>query len=958
LGDLSKARQYHFCHTESGTLTSGCLESMKPPLEGRVWFDYAGQNGSPQYIGSNTVPLHIGRVLDDGSTQLYTFGYNPFGNMTNAVDPVGRSVTYIYDTNGIDLLEVRQTRLGQNELLARMTYNAQHRPLTYTGPSGHTTTYTYNSRGQLLTATDPLSHTTTLTYDPNGYLLSIVGPLPGTNDVSTRTYDTFGRIRTITDVSGYVLTFNYDNLNRVTRVTYPDASFSQYSYNLLDCVAYQDRAGRLSSFAYDNLRQLRSVTDPLGRTTYFDWCRCGALQSITDPMGRATSWITDVEGRHTAKQYNDGSQETYVYENTTSRPRQITDERQQTTVYTYNADDSLSSVSFGNAAVATPGIFFTYDPNYRRIASVTDGTGTRNYSYNPISSPPVLGAGKLAGITGPLPNQTIGYTYDNLGRPVQEIVDGVVSTRAIDPAGRISAISDELGAFTYGYDGSSDRLLSATLPNGQTTAIGYGNNLQDFVFQQITNAIGATPISRFSYSHDISRGQITAWSQQAGAQSPFLLSFAYDAADQLLSATVTNSGALVNAFGYSYDPAGNRLTELAGGTTASATYNALNQLNTTANAAMNPRTNEWDAQHRLTAVNQGNLRTEFAYDGMSRLASIRQLQNGSQVSFRRLVWCNGRICEERDMSGTNITKRFYPQGVALETGTNAGTYYYTRDHLGSVRELTDAAGNVRSRYTYDPYGRKTKVSGDVDADFGFAGMFWSSEVSLVLTHFRAYDPNLGRWLSRDPLQADPNLYAYARNNPVNLTDRSGLAPDGWGIQRQFSWWNADFNAWQIRDAADFLKKSRTGQIQDVEDADETQEVGAMGETQEVGGAGEIPDEEAEAAQWRAGGEVMDDVVEEAETGENTSEAETLFEYASRPLMQERAPLRNLEAPVRKFPGFSGAFSEVVGAGTTILTMTDCNTVNGIWGLVRQGRGGLLNIYEDQLKQQLEREGLW
>jgi RHS repeat-associated protein len=86
---------------------------------------------------------------------------------------------------------------------------------------------------------------------------------------------------------------------------------------------------------------------------------------------------------------------------------------------------------------------------------------------------------------------------------------------------------------------------------------------------------------------------------------------------------------------------------------------------------------------------------------------------------------------------------------------------------------------VRARYAYDPFGRRTKVSGDMDADIGFAGMFWSSEANLSLTHFRAYDPNLGRWLSRDPLgsaelRQGPNLYAYVQNNPVNHVDPSGL----------------------------------------------------------------------------------------------------------------------------------------------------------------------------------------
>jgi len=780
-GDYTMARHYQWLHTELLGLSSGTLASTKMPLEGRVYFDYVGQS-NPNNISSNTLPAHIGRVLDDGTTQLYAFAYNPFGHITNAVDPLGRSMTYIYDTNGIDLLEVRQTRLGQNELLAKVTYNSQHRPLTYTGPSGQTTTYTYNSFGQLLTLTDPLNETTTCAYDSNGYLLSADGPLPGTNDVTALNYDAFGRIRTITDVSGYVLTFNYDNLDRVTRVTFPDSTFSQYSYSNLDCVSFQDRAGRLTSFSYDSLRQLRSTTDPLSRTTLLDWCRCGALQSITDPMGRTTSWITDVQGRRIAKQYNDGSQETYAYENTTSRLRQVTDERQQTTSYAYNVDDTLSAIGYGNAQVATPSVFFTYDPNYRRISSITDGIGTRNYAYIPVSSPPALGAGELAVMTGPLPNETISYAYDNLDRPVQKTMDGVVSGLAFDAAGRITGVSNELGAFTYAYDGSSDRLVSETFPSGRTTTIGYGNNLQDFVFQQITNKIGTTPISQFSYGHDIARGQITAWSQQAGSQAPSIFTFGYDAANQLLSAAVTNSGVLVNAFGYSYDPAGNRLTELVGGATATSTYNALNQLNTTGNAAINFRTNEWDAQNRLTAINQGNLRTEFAYDGLSRLASIRQLQNGSQVSFRRFVWCKNHICEERDMSGTNIMKRFYPQGVALETGTNSGPYYYARDHLGSVHELTDAAGNVRARYSYDPFGRRTKINGDLDTDFGFAGMFWSAEANLHLARFRAYDSNLGRWLSRDPLKnaeirEGPNLYAYTGNEPVGNRDPSGLGFD-------------------------------------------------------------------------------------------------------------------------------------------------------------------------------------
>jgi RHS repeat-associated protein len=774
--DYSKARLFHWQHTENLASTSGCLESVKPALEGRIWYDYAGSG--PTVIGPTTRPAHVGRVLDDGSTQLYTFGRNSFGHVTNTVDPVGRTLTYLYDTNGIDLLEIRQTRGGNNELLFKATYNSQHRPLTVTDAAGQTTSYTYNARGQVLTATNPKNASTTLTYDTDGYLLAVDGPLLGAVDRKNMTYDPYGRIRTATTVSGDMLTLDYDNFDRITRITYPDGTFSQSTYDLLNLASLRDRAGRLILFEHDSLGHISKVTDPLGRITLLDWCHCGALRSLTDPMGRMTLWITDVQGRRIAKQFPDGTQVRYLYESRASRVRQVIDEQQQATFYTYNRDDSLKSIGYGNAAIATPSVSFTYDPNYLRPLTMTDGQGTTTYGYLPISVPPVLGAGNLATVDGPFSNDTVTYAYDELGGVVQTVVNGVPVSSTYDPAGRIITRSNVLGAFAFAYDGGSGRLLSKSFPNGQMTSFTYSDGLHDRKLQQITHMAGPAPVSQFSYTRDIPAERITSWSQQAGALSPSIFSLGYDPVNQLLSAVVTNAGTLVNTFGYSYDPDGNRLTEQLGGSTHNATYNALNQISTSTAPAAS-RTNEWDAAHRLTAVNVGNQRTEFTYDGLSRLAAIRKLVDGSEVSLRRFVWCGEHICEERDASGANVTKRFFAEGVKVETGPNAGVYYYTGDHLGSVREVTDASGVVRARYSYDPFGRRTKVSGDLDADFGFAGMFYSSEASLALTRFRAYDPELGRWLSRDPLDhaevsQGPNLYAYVGNGPVNHTDPLGL----------------------------------------------------------------------------------------------------------------------------------------------------------------------------------------
>lgn len=776
-GDYTKARIFHWLHTPDITTTSGILESTKQPLERRVWYDYAGQS-APYYVGSTDQPQHVGRVLDDGSTQLYTYEYNGFGKLTNSVDPVGRRFSYVYDRNGIDLLEIRQTRGGNNELLARMTYNAQHEPLTTTDAAGQTTRYTYNPRGQRLTETNPKNETTTYTYDPNGYLVRVDGALPGTNDTMSCTYDAFGRVLTKTDVSGYTLTFAYDALDRIVSITHPDGTAERFSYDKLDPARIQDRAGRQTVLEYDSLGQLKRRVDPLGRATLFQWCQCGDMKSLTDPRGRTTTWHTDVQGRLVGKQYGDGTQINYLYEPASGRLSQVIDEQGQVKQFTYHHDNLLAAVTYLNTAVATPSVSYLYDTNYPRLVALTDGTGTTTYGYYPIAASPSLGAGQLASVAGPLPNDTLTYEYDELGRRVATALNGVVSRVSFDAAGRVVNETNALGSFQDTYDGGSARLVSETFPNGQVSTRGYGNELGDFALEGITNQIGSAPVSQFLYKRDILNDRILAWSQQTGARGPDIYTLTYDAADQLLSAAVTNSGVLVNSFGYSYDPSGNRLTEQVGGSLRGAAYNALNQLGASSGGAPNGRTNEWDGQDRLVAVNQGNQRTEFAYDGLSRLSGVRLLTNGVQASLRQFVWAGNDLREERDGAGV-VTKRFFSQGVELETGPDAGPYFYAKDHLGSIRELTDRGGNVRARYAYDPYGRRTRLAGDVDADFGFTGLFWSTEAGLAIARFRAYDPDLGRWLSRDPLRnaeegRGANLYAYVENNPVNLVDPLGL----------------------------------------------------------------------------------------------------------------------------------------------------------------------------------------
>ena len=120
--------------------------------------------------------------------------------------------------------------------------------------------------------------------------------------------------------------------------------------------------------------------------------------------------------------------------------------------------------------------------------------------------------------------------------------------------------------------------------------------------------------------------------------------------------------------------------------------------------------------------------------------------------------------------------------------------------MGSVREMVDSTGTVRARYDYDAWGIRTKVSGDLDAEFGYTGHFTDETSGLVLAMFRAYDPNTARWLSADPLgegvNTYGNLYAYVNNDPIHKTDPLGLADGalgyleaaGWGLFEGLAMW--------------------------------------------------------------------------------------------------------------------------------------------------------------------------
>jgi RHS repeat-associated protein len=186
----------------------------------------------------------------------------------------------------------------------------------------------------------------------------------------------------------------------------------------------------------------------------------------------------------------------------------------------------------------------------------------------------------------------------------------------------------------------------------------------------------------------------------------------------------------------------------------------------------------WDARNRMTGVTQavqpsGTATTwAFSYDGANR----RTRETKAGVEVRQWVWSGTSIQEERLPNGTK--QRFWTGGIEILNGSNQQTAkrLVVTDHLGSTRAVVDGtSGTATASYDYSPWGKRTRSSDSEDWSTGYTGHGWH-ESGLSLAVYRSYDPETGRWPSRDPIGENGglNLYGYVSNGPLAAVDPLGL----------------------------------------------------------------------------------------------------------------------------------------------------------------------------------------
>jgi len=749
----------------------------------------------------------------DGNTM--TFTYNADKNLTSVKDAVGRTLTLSYASGKISSV------IDSAGRSVSYTYDSSDNLTGYSDPEKKVWSHSYDTDHQILEEKTPLNITKVKnTYDSMSRIMTQdmprqggvtakyaflfseywnmeAAPVPGQSDrfyLTTFHYDDKKREWAHLDATGFWTTSAFDGQDHVIWTT--DILLSEknkgtgYTYdgnqNLIkttDALGYSvsntyddrfrlidttDPLGNTTNFSYDDKHHLLKTRDPLGNTItatylasglkdtttdaretitrmtydpyYNPWTtRTGSHPEVTytyDSIGRMTS-LTDQEGATTTFAYDKrnlllsktdplGRTTSFTYDDA-GRMTRRTDRNSHTITYAYTPSDKVEKITYPDATTVN----YTYNI-LDNLTSMQDATGTSNYTYDPVnritSQTDSRGivvhyiydlAGNLTELTYPGDRKVL-YTYDDLYRLKTVRIDWLnqEASYAYDEAGRLISLTNFNGTVTtYGYD-------SAGRPTTIDNAKSDGSTISSYRFTLDGNG-NRTGVEQNEPLQTLLETKDTAFTYN-------------EKKNRLLTAGN-------NAFGY--DKEG----QLSSGYEKNYTF---------------------DFEHRLKSIGEG---IEFTYDGKG--TRIRTTRDGVTTNY--VYDAGGNLLAEADKDGNIL--RYYIQGKGLlavvsETPTRMYCYHYNA--TGSTIAMTDEAQTVVNQYSYDPHGNILSQQEQIPQSFKYVGQYGVMAEPNGFYYMRAryYDPQVGRFVSEDPIGfdgGDVNLYAYVANNPV-----MGIDPEG------------------------------------------------------------------------------------------------------------------------------------------------------------------------------------
>ena len=253
-----------------------------------------------------------------------------------------------------------------------------------------------------------------------------------------------------------------------------------------------------------------------------------------------------------------------------------------------------------------------------------------------------------------------------------------------------------------------------------------------------------------------------------------------------------------NTTNYYYDALGNRIL-LTNGQNIDYMSNSLNQYvevndinfiyDKNGNLLSSTGAPVYDCENRLVGLMTGkNVSYKYNYAGRR---VVKSRFNPQPYTITQYTYDGEQIIADYNaFSGVLVRKYVYGPGIdepicMIDVQNGNAMYYYHYDGLGSVVALSNDNAQIVETYSYEVFGKTTikDANGTIlltrasafGNPFMFTGREYDSETGLYYYRARYYRPEIGRFMQVDPLEyrAGLNLYAYVKNNPVNLIDPYG-----------------------------------------------------------------------------------------------------------------------------------------------------------------------------------------
>ena len=601
---------------------------------------------------------------------------------------------------------------------------------------------------------------------------------------------TFDGLKTSINASGLLMHRIYNGLEQLVETEDALDGITRYAYDgagnpivLQDPNAVIDSNIASITASYNALGHKQWVDDPNMGLKNFTYNALGEVLSELDANGDDVGMLYDELGRLTDRFVNGALDGKWHYDNTDTNKglglldfedSQFRGDGSRLQKFYYYSDAGTGrkaplQVTHRFYENTDPNDFLDYDTAY-----FTDG-----YYGRPKGMRYPDGAGGDNG-TG------LAYSYNNAGYVTEE--------------------KDSDSSYVYRQITARDsrnQITQSTLTNGllTQTAQYYANTGQ---MKLITVSNGGGNVHDLYYEYDTFGNLDYQRTTYAGALSTE--NFVYDDLHRLTQSRRSINGVATPDINYSFDASGNLTSKsdyaslynyptsrpnavdsvtLVGGGSVNFYYDGNGNMTDGHN-----KTLTYNAFNKPATITKGSNSTECSY-GADLMRYRQEMNSGERTYYLDKLM-------EIITVGTSTDYRHYLSDVVVLTKTgalndpNPGIDYLHRDRLGSLATITDKNGLSAQARGFDPFGkprdgdwadRNPPTLDSTITDRGFTEHEHLDDYELIHMNGRAFDYNLGRFLSVDPFIQDPgnsqslNPYSYIMNNPLAGTDPSGYLPE-------------------------------------------------------------------------------------------------------------------------------------------------------------------------------------